>query len=66
MKETKTDVFDIFSIMDYEKEAVFPEKNAPKRMEICKSDRCRRILSDCEACEPEDVVYQLDYNPGWG
>ena len=62
MGETKT-CFRFFSIMDYEKEADFLREMHKKGGNLKVS-----LLGfyEFEAREPEDVVYQLDYNPGWG
>lgn len=60
MKETKT-CFRFFSIMDYEKEADFLRKMHKKGWKFVKVSLGG--FYGFEACEPEDVVYQLDYNP---
>ena len=56
MKETKT-CFRFFSIMDYEKEADFLRKMHKKGWKFVKVSLGG--FYGFEACEPEDVVYQL-------
>ena len=60
MGETKT-CFRFFSIMDYEKEADFLREMHKKGWKFVKVSLLG--FYEFEACEPEDVVYQLDYNP---
>lgn len=60
MSKTKT-CFRFFSIMDYEKEAEFLRNMHKKGWKFVRVSLLG--LYEFEACEPEDVVYQLDYNP---
>lgn len=60
MSKTKT-VFRYFMIMDYEKEAEFLREMHKKGWRFVRV--CNLGFYEFEACEPEDVVYQLDYNP---
>ena len=57
MGETKT-CFRFFSIMDYEKEADFLREMHKKGWKFVKVSLLG--FYEFEACEPEDVVYQLD------
>lgn len=59
MKEKKTE-FKIFTISQYEKEAAYLRRMHQSGWKIT-SIRFPGFYT-FEACEPEDVVYQLDYN----
>lgn len=59
MKEKKT-VFKMFTVTQYDQEAEYLRAQQQKGWKLTRITG--GMLYHFEACEPEDVVYQLDYN----
>ena len=60
MKNTKTR-FQYFSILQWKEEQEYLREQHKQGWKLVRVDLIGRYLF--EKCEPEDVVYQLDYNP---